>query len=161
MAREGAAVSPIRAENVDRYPVNWGEIREQIRMRALNRCEFCGVKNFALGGRDSDGNFHRAHPVGEASLRLEFPKPGERWWCGDAGPQHFLRVIRIVCTVAHLDHTPENCDDANLRFLCQRCHLAYDRKHHAETAYQTKREGKAVSDLFGVPTIYPVPRTSE
>ena len=26
-----------------------------------------------------------------------------------------LKIIRVVLTIAHLDHTPENCDDANLR----------------------------------------------
>ncbi len=39
-----------------------------------------------------------------------------------------------VLTVAHLDHTPENVDDSNLRAMCQGCHLHYDRDHHRETA---------------------------
>jgi len=39
----------------------------------------------------------------------------------------------VVLTVAHLDHTPENCDEANLKAMCQRCHLAYDGPHHAQT----------------------------
>lgn len=34
---------------------------------------------------------------------------------------------------AELDHTPENCDPANLMAMCQACHLAYDRDHHADT----------------------------
>lgn len=45
----------------------------------------------------------------------------------------------VVLTVGHLDHTPENCDDENLRHWCQRCHLTYDAKHHAQTAYMTRR----------------------
>lgn len=45
----------------------------------------------------------------------------------------------VVLTVGHLDHTPENCDLENLRHWCQRCHLTYDVKHHAETAYMTRR----------------------
>jgi len=32
----------------------------------------------------------------------------------------------VVLTVAHLDHTPEHCDDANLKAWCQRCHNTYD-----------------------------------
>lgn len=31
------------------------------------------------------------------------------------------------------DHQPENCDPANLMAMCQACHLAYDRDHHADT----------------------------
>jgi len=33
---------------------------------------------------------------------------------------------KVVLTIAHLDHTPENCDYNNLRALCQKCHNAYD-----------------------------------
>jgi hypothetical protein len=39
----------------------------------------------------------------------------------------------VILTTAHLDHTPENVDEANLRAMCQGCHLHYDRGHHAET----------------------------
>ncbi len=141
-------MSPIRPENLDRYPPDWAEIRARIQRRSQNQCEFCGVKNWALGGRDRDGVFHPAHPTGENALQLTWPKAGGRGWCGKGGPLHFLRIIRIVCTTAHLDHIVENCSDENLRFLCQRCHLAHDAKHHAETAYQTRRGGKAIADLF-------------
>lgn len=44
----------------------------------------------------------------------------------------------VVLTTAHLDHTPENCDGANLRAMCQGCHLHYDRGHHAETRARTR-----------------------
>jgi 5-methylcytosine-specific restriction endonuclease McrA len=33
---------------------------------------------------------------------------------------------KVVLTIAHLDHTPENCDYSNLRALCQKCHNTYD-----------------------------------
>lgn len=67
---------------------------------------------------------------------------------------------RVVLTVAHLDHVPENCDgmgpldvalpvaQSNLRAWCQRCHLNYDALHHAQTRYVTSRAGKSVGDLF-------------
>lgn len=45
---------------------------------------------------------------------------------------------RIVLTIAHLDHQPENCDPSNLRALCQRCHNRYDAEHRAETRARTK-----------------------
>jgi len=47
--------------------------------------------------------------------------------------KHPVTGSKVVLTVAHLDHTPENCDYKNLRAWCQRCHLTYDAKHHAET----------------------------
>jgi hypothetical protein len=55
---------------------------------------------------------------------------------------------RIVLTIGHLDHTPENCDPENLRAWCQRCHLTYEAKHHAQNAYETRRSGKAIGDLY-------------
>lgn len=148
---------PIRPENVARYPKDWQQIRDAIVARARNRCEHCGVRNGALGGRTREGYFLRALPLGERRLRLEWPRPGDYWWCsGLTGELHGigyqrterLRIIRIVLTVAHLDHAPENCAPENLRAWCQRCHLAYDAKHHRETAYSTRRAGRAVADLF-------------
>lgn len=44
---------------------------------------------------------------------------------------------RVVLTIAHLDHTPENCNPDNLRALCQKCHNRYDAKHRAETRRKT------------------------
>lgn len=55
---------------------------------------------------------------------------------------------KVVLTIAHLDHTPENCELANLRAWCQRCHLNYDHEHHQQNAYATRRAGKAAAELF-------------
>lgn len=43
------------------------------------------------------------------------------------------KEAKIVLTIAHLNHHPEDCDPDNLRALCQRCHNQYDAKHRAET----------------------------
>lgn len=135
---------PIKPENAKRYPPNWPAISASIRVRARWRCEQCGVKNGALGGRYY-GAFFPALPIRERGLRLEYPRPGDEALCANGDR---LRIIRIVLTVAHLDHRPENCDPSNLRALCQQCHLRYDLEHHQETAYATRREGKAAGDLF-------------
>lgn len=142
---------PIRESERQRYPKDWPAISQRIRERAGWACEFCGVKNGALGGRrKSDGAWMPAHPMGERMLRLEWPKPGEVWWCGDREHQGVarLKIVRIVLTVAHLDHTPENCADENLKALCQRCHLRYDAKHHARNAAETRRKALGIDDLF-------------
>ena len=39
---------PIKPENRKRYPTNWKEIRGQILERAQNKCEFCGIDNYAI-----------------------------------------------------------------------------------------------------------------
>lgn len=46
---------------------------------------------------------------------------------------------KVVLTIAHLDHTPENCTDDNLRALCQKCHNSYDREHRNETRRNSKK----------------------
>ena len=45
---------------------------------------------------------------------------------------------KVVLTIAHLDHTPENCDYNNLRALCQKCHNTYDMPHRIETRKRGK-----------------------
>lgn len=55
---------------------------------------------------------------------------------------------RVVLTIAHLNHTPEDCRPENLRAWCQRCHLHYDRHHHRENAARTRRSRHPVRDMF-------------
>lgn len=50
-------------------------------------------------------------------------------WC-DVQNYAMRGATRIVITIAHLDHQPENNSPVNLRALCQRCHLGHDRPHH-------------------------------
>lgn len=109
---------PIKPENAKRYPANWREIRERILARAGYCCE--GSPAF----------------------------PDCRKHNGDYIDATGVSFSRVVLTIAHLDHTPEHCDDDNLRAWCQRCHLTYDAKHHAQSAYATKRKEKAVGDMF-------------
>jgi hypothetical protein len=60
-------------------------------------------------------------------------------------PELFGGPIRVVLTIAHLDHVPENNDEGNLLALCQRCHLLLDLDQHRETARRTRagRAGRA------------------
>lgn len=64
------------------------------------------------------------------------------------GKAHPVTGSKVVLTVAHLDHAPENCADENLRAMCQRCHLTYDANHHARNAQATMRSRRAIRDLF-------------
>lgn len=54
----------------------------------------------------------------------------------------------VVLTVAHLNHTPEDCRPENLKAMCQRCHLRYDHDHHQRNARETRRSRKAAGDMF-------------
>jgi 5-methylcytosine-specific restriction endonuclease McrA len=69
--------------------------------------------------------------------------------CGAENRQpHPVTGSRVVLTVAHLDHMPENCEPANLRAWCQRCHLAFDSQHHAANAARTRRLKMNALELF-------------
>lgn len=67
------------------------------------------------------------------------------------GARHPETGSTVVLTIAHLDHVPENCDPSNLRAWCQRCHLHYDRHHHAKTAYATRKAAARTPDMWGEP----------
>jgi 5-methylcytosine-specific restriction endonuclease McrA len=64
------------------------------------------------------------------------------WRCEECGAEnhrpHPDTGSHVVLTVSHTDHQPENNDPSNLRALCQRCHLAHDREHHAESRARRK-----------------------
>lgn len=49
----------------------------------------------------------------------------------EAFKAHPVTGSRVILTVAHLDHRPENCALENLRVWCQRCHNTYDARHRA------------------------------
>ena len=113
---------PIKPENKHLYPKNWKQIRQSILERANNKCEFCGVENYAEGYRDEDGKFVISEGMQQETDALDGYK-----------------IIKIVLTIAHLDHNPQNCNPENLRALCQKCHLNYDIEHHRETRRNSKK----------------------
>lgn len=72
-------------------------------------------------------------------------------WPGCGVPNYSTHPVtgsQVVLTIAHKDHTPENCGDDNLAAWCQLHHLAYDQEHHQQTAYVTRRKDKAMGELF-------------
>lgn len=137
---------PIRHENRARYPKDWPSISARVRAEAGHECEECHVKNYAIGGRSPDGRFWPALPTGEQSLGLMWPREGEYAWC--SGWPERLRIIRIVLTVAHLNHQPEDVSRENLRALCQRCHLRYDAASKAARRRERWRAGMAIGEMF-------------
>ena len=127
-------------EKRKRYPADWPEISRRIREeRAGGRCECrgeCGTEH--LGEMLSDS-------------WMTWPAREKR--CAAVNyEEHPVTFSRVVLTVAHLDHTPENCDDGNLLAMCQRCHLNLDRPRHIANARENRRRRRALGDLFGGPT---------
>lgn len=113
---------PIRPTERARYPADWRAISLRIRTeRADGRCECDGLCGL-----------HHARRCVEVN-----------------GQPAVFAKGRVVLTVAHLDHTPENVDDGNLRAMCQRCHLRYDARHHAANAAETRDRKRGQLRMFG------------
>lgn len=55
------------------------------------------------------------------------------------GKPHPVTGSKVVLTIAHMDHNEQHNDPANLKALCQRCHLTHDAQQHAENAKRTAR----------------------
>lgn len=124
---------PIRADLRHFYGREWRlVVRPRILARAENKCEQCGVPNGATLYRVAGywleegsslvlGVFHRWHTFTGAVWRKEGQPPGR------------VRAVLTQLGVAHLNHTPGDDRDENLKALCRWCHLNYDASHHAET----------------------------
>ncbi len=141
---------PIRPENRDRYPPDWPAISARVREEADQMCEWCGVENGRMirRGKTSSGlavyryESQTAYEDGyDSATGAEVPDTGEDT-CDWGAPK------RVVLTVAHLDHQPENCDRANLKALCQRCHNAYDAPMRRAGIAARRRERAAIGDLL-------------
>jgi hypothetical protein len=146
---------PIKPENRARYPKDWKAIRAEVMERAGNKCEWpdCRVTHGEWGLRALNGVWYRWDQFAEGVEvdGVEFEREG----------QEPRAAYRIVLTIAHLDHMPENNGEPsnrpNLRAWCQYHHLRYDHAHHMENARITrnKNRGQEVMPIFDAPIDQP------
>ncbi len=119
---------PIARELRKFYGANWIlNVRPRILERAGKRCEQCNKgpdRKQVIVVRDRSGRWLDKGLIwrGPDGQRAEDPPRGRRRY-----------KIRLVLTVAHLNHQPGDDRDENLKALCQRCHLVHDRQQHRET----------------------------
>ena len=140
---------PIRRDLRKFYGKEWRKVvRPRIIARARNHCERCGKPNGAHVQTISEA-------MGPAQNRLYFMwwrrpghAPGNVWInhaakvCQSIHLPPGLRSVRVVLTVAHLNHVAGDDRDENLAALCQWCHLVNDLRHHAESREQRKDQGR-------------------
>lgn len=120
---------PIKKENRARYPKNWkSEIVPRIRARSENRCECTGQCGFSHNNSEDN-----------RCINLD----------GTMAPRAEGGLFKIVLTVMHLNHTPEDCADDNLLHGCQGCHLRYDQKDNQRKSRVTRFRKQGQED-FGV-----------
>lgn len=80
----------------------------------------------------------------DISKRIRFEVAKNRCqFCGAENYKpHYLTGSKVILTVAHLNHKPEDCRDENLKALCQKCHLNYDKDFHKSNSKKTLYEKK-------------------
>lgn len=126
---------PIKDKSL--YPADWPAISQRIRERDGQQCKRCGVANGAWILRSTeDGARYLVYQDGDL-----YTPDGEPIHMGELDSEYAdSKDIKVVLTVAHLDHDPANNADENLAALCQRCHLMHDAKQHARNAAETRRQ---------------------
>lgn len=126
-----------------KYPKDWKtKIRPDILNRSKNCCEFCGVENYKiiLRGKwqglevyqDENGDIYNA----DNSILID------SYYLGEVDPEGKNKLIKVVLTIAHIDHNIHNNDYSNLRALCQRCHNRHDKKYRKKTRELKKNQLK-------------------
>lgn len=122
---------PLRKEFRKFYGREWREvIRPRILERARHRCELCRAPNHRTLVRSIGGSWRLP---GDPFWRL----PGGYIWHKEFDAP--WRTVDIVLTIAHLNHTPGDERDENLKALCQYCHLKTDFWSHRLTR-QTRKD---------------------
>jgi 5-methylcytosine-specific restriction endonuclease McrA len=131
----------------NRYPVNWDAISREVRERAGQKCEQCGVPNGARIIRSSiDPQRYMIFDYQE----FVYTWPDGTWIRMSELPEEYDgREVKVVLTVHHVgvdkpDGTPgdphdkQDCRSENLQALCQRCHLLADLDGHMQRAKVTR-----------------------
>jgi hypothetical protein len=116
-----------------KYPKDWEAISKRIREEAYQRSQCSGECGSHVGkgcGAPNGAIVHRMRGDPAFWANGPFEIRGTDW----------LPAIRVVLTVAHLNHDPADCRPENLRAMCQRCHLRYDAALHARNARATREK---------------------
>ena len=126
-----------------RYPSNWEFISAYIRHeRAKNRCEQCGLQKGEIIKRLHRGKYHKLtfNELEQVQLFMEQYKINEKTALKKLG------LTKIFLIVAHLDWNESNNDYNNLKAMCQRCSLVYDKQNNVQRI-KSKRKAHGQGEL--------------
>jgi 5-methylcytosine-specific restriction endonuclease McrA len=145
---------PIRKELRHFYKgAEWQAVRARILARAGGACEGCGVPNRVVVLRQIGWwtpNTLDAVLYKHGGSR-EGGNPGLLAWrhagvkvvqVANFATPSLARWVRIVLTIAHLNHEAGDNRDENLKALCQWCHFQHDKQFHAFNARRTRQARK-------------------
>lgn len=133
----------------ERYPKNWPAIRAGIIARAGNRCERCRAPNGVTIARGEPDTRDEGTYMLERGEVFD-AETGEPRGVARGSEYEAARFVRVILTVAHLDHDEGNNDPSNLAALCQLHHLRHDAADNARRrrVRVAKERGQAPLPLF-------------
>jgi hypothetical protein len=138
---------PIRPDLRHFYGHEWRTVtRPRILARAKNKCEQCAKPNGRKVWVWKNQENHQYWTLSKARQLWRYCRFGSEpgnFWLSSAGLKS-ARRIRVVLTVAHLNHTSGDDRDENLKALCQWCHLDYDKQHHRDTRAARKDRSRPI-----------------
>ena len=102
------------------YPDNWKEITDAVERRSGGQCECTGECGLHRGNRCIE-------------------RDGEKAQFANG---------KVILTTAHRNHCKSDCRMENLLDMCNTCHLRMDSVLHMRNAYESKRNLKAINDMF-------------
>lgn len=98
--------------NKHKYSDSWNDtIRPEVLKRDKYQCKVCGVRHRKSYVFRKNGSYFLV-PDNEIKEWKEY---------GD-------KCYKVFLQVAHLDQNPSNNNYSNLRSMCPKCHLNFDRK---------------------------------
>lgn len=137
-----------------KYPKDWKtRIVPAVIERAKGKCEWCDLANkqivYSITLMVRDDRFYKARSIWFRDYRDAFREAGlchqeyESEQEKEMIISNKIKTVRVVLTIAHLDHDELNHDVQldRLRALCQLCHLRYDaaekyrRSNQSETLF--------------------------
>ena len=124
------------------YSKDWKRLRKVILIRARKQCESCRAPDQTWIYRQVENpSLWKAAEPQDSVARI-----GQSWQFPLL--KGFREPIKVILSIAHLDHDPEHNHADNLKALCQRCHLAHDRRQHAKTvAIKRMRQFETLGQL--------------
>lgn len=126
-----------------KYPSDWKtKIRPDILERANHCCEFCKVPNYKMILRGEWNGVDCYQDENGFIYDASNSKQIGGDYLGEVHPTNPL--IKVVLTIAHLDHDTDNNEYSNLAALCQKCHNNHDK----EFRKKNRRKNKGMQDLF-------------
>lgn len=136
-----------------RYPKDWPAIRASIRARAGERCEQCRAPNGATIARGAKGSRDEGTYMLEGG-EVHDAATGEYRGLARGSEYDAGSFVRVILTVAHLNHREDDNRPENLAALCQRCHLRLDA---ADNAARRRERRDAAAGQAPLPALAAMP----